>query len=138
MSCSRIVPDALPYGETVERSAHLELVPDPRVVAQARRFVVEHAPPLSQETLGVLVLLVSELVTNAVIHAGTALEVAMVVASGHVLVSVSDEGGDPEPQQRDREGGRGLHLVRTLADRADLRVHSTGGKTAWFRLERDA
>ena len=116
----------------------LDLEPRPQVVSQARRFVGEHAPQLTEATRDVLILLTSELVTNAVIHARTALQVGISVSASYVLVTVFDLDLGRLEQPGDRNGGRGLGIVDMLADGHDLVRHVEGGKTAWFRLRRDA
>jgi two-component sensor histidine kinase len=138
VSCQRVLVDALPSDDTVQSIHHLHLDPLPRVVGSARAFVREHAPPLAPETTDVLVLLTSELVTNAVLHARTAIEVGIAVADHSVVVTVHDEDlTRPEQQPYDgREGGWGLALVRELAAAWSLDFHPDDGKTAWFRLPR--
>lgn len=116
----------------------LDLEARPQVVSQARRFVVEHAPPLTESTHDALILLTSELVTNAVVHARTALQVSITVSATFVLVTVFDLDLDRVEPPGDRNGGRGLGIVCALADSYDLVRHVEGGKTAWFRLRRDA
>lgn len=138
MEMSAVQVDALrPDVPDPESTWRLDLEARPQVVSQARRFVREHAPPLTESTRGTLVLLTSELVTNAVIHARTALQVCISVSPHFVLVTVFDlDLGRPE-QAGDRNGGRGLGIVSALADGSDLVRHIEGGKTAWFRLRRD-
>lgn len=142
MTCHEVLSDALPAGEAVETVHHVHLEPAPRVVAAARAFVSEHAPELSVDARDALLLLTSELVTNAVIHARTPLEVGITVSSGSVLVTVHDLDLTRPTQQpyseREREGGWGLGLVHALAADSALARHPEGGKTAWFRLDRDA
>ena len=138
MSCQRVLPRALAADDPVEYTEHLHLDPVPRHVAAARAFVREHAPPLPEDTREVLLLLTSELVTNAVLHARTAIEVGITVAGRSVLVAVHDQ-DLARPEQRpydDREGGWGLGLVASLAEEAEMQVHPGGGKTAWFRVPR--
>ena len=138
MSCERVLGHALRSGEVVEGCWHVHLDPLPRLVGAARTFVASHAPPLPQETRDALLLLTSELVTNAVLHARTQLEVGMVVAQQSVLVAVHDlDLSRPEQQPYvTREGGWGLGLVATLAEASAMESHADGGKTAWFRLNR--
>ena len=138
MSCQRSLPGALPAGEHVRESHHLHLDPLPRLVSDARRFVLQHAPDLPPDTQDSLVLLTSELVTNAVLHARSAIELGITVADRSVVVTVHDEDlTRPEQQPYDgREGGWGLALVRELAAAWALEVHLGDGKTAWFRLPR--
>ncbi len=137
MSCQRVLPDAL-GGDTVVSVHHLHLEPLPRLVGRARSFVREHAPPLPEESLDTLLLLTSELVTNAVLHARTPLEVGITVGEHTVLVTVHDlDLARPAQQPYDgREGGWGLGLVAALSDASALELHGPEGKTAWFRLSR--
>ncbi len=138
MSCQLVVDHALRPGDAVEQMHHLHLEPLPRVVGEARSFVTQHSPPLPVETQDVLELLTSELVTNAVLHARTPLELGLTVAADSILVTVHDlDLARPEQQPYEpREGGWGLGLVSSLAEAAALESHPDGGKTAWFRLSR--
>jgi len=138
VSCQRVLANALASDDTVQSTHHLHLEPVPRLVGSARAFVREHAPPLAPDTADVLVLLTSELVTNAVLHARSAIEVGITVADHSVVVTVHDEDlTRPEQQPYDgREGGWGLALVRELSADWSMQVHPGDGKTAWFRLPR--
>ena len=138
MSCYRISSHAVPAQDVVESTDHLHLDPVPRVVGVARRFIREHAPKLPADLTDVLLLLTSELVTNAVIHARTALEVGITVTDRSVIVTVHDEDLGRTPDRGSREGGWGLGLVRELAEDSALEHHAGNGKTAWFRLSRRA
>jgi len=88
------------------------------------------------------VVVVSELVTNAVVHAGTDVEVAcrMEEASGDVVVEVCDHHPSRAPRDTDHRGphetpehGRGLRLVSTLAESWGV-TYRRGAKTVWARL----
>ena len=149
MTCQKVLPQALLPGDRVRASFHLHLDPLPRRVGQARTFVLEHAPSLSTDTRDILALLTSELVTNAVLHARTPLEVGMTVTTRSVLVTVHDlnpgtastpgtysEPARPPATEGLREGGWGMGLVAALAAASAMEVHADGGKTAWFRLPR--
>jgi anti-sigma regulatory factor (Ser/Thr protein kinase) len=82
-------------------------------------------------------LAVSELVTNAVVHAGSSLTVRLRVG-GWVRLEVSD--ADPRPvdpppmAEPDRESGRGLRLVANVS-RAWGVERDPRGKTVWCELE---
>lgn len=84
------------------------------------------------------VLLVSELVTNAVVHAGTQIELRLDIGPGSVRVEVIDyrPGALPallgEPDD-DRETGRGMVLLDAIAKEWGTR-HFAGGKAVWFKL----
>ncbi len=138
MSCQRILPGALAPGDAVLESHHLRLDPVPRLVADARRFVLEHAPDLPSDTQDSLVLLTSELVTNAVLHARTSIELGITIADDSVVVTVHDlDLARPEQDPNgSREGGWGLGLVSALADSSAMQTDPEGGKIAWFRLGR--
>jgi two-component sensor histidine kinase len=138
MNRERALPGALSPDDPVLESFHLQLDPVPRLVRAARTFIREHAPPLAPETLDVLLLLTSELVTNAVLHARTPIDLGITIADRSVLITVHDE-DLVRPEQLpypEREGGWGLGLVRSLAEDFALEMHAGAGKTAWFRLSR--
>ena len=138
MSCYRISTRGVPEGDVVESMDHLHLEPVPRVVSDARAFIRTHAPTVDTDLLDILLLLTSELVTNAVIHARTEIEVGITVTNRSVIVTVHDEdlGALPE-RSTGREGGWGLGLVRSLADDYEMERHPGEGKTAWFRMSRE-
>ncbi len=132
-----VLATALPEGAVVQISEALTLEPEPRQVSSARRFVAGTVPDLDADTGDTLLLLVSELVTNAVVHARTELEVAVAVTDEDVVVAVHDlDLGRREQRSGDRDGGRGLGLVRSLAADSGMVMHPEGGKSAWFRLQR--
>jgi two-component sensor histidine kinase len=137
MSCYRISARAVPAGDVVESMAHLHLDPVPRVVGEARTFIRDHAPAMPADLVDVLVLLTSELVTNAVIHARTPIEVGITVTDRSVVVTVHDENLNHPPARAGREGGWGLGLVRHLAQDSAMEEHVGDGKTAWFRISRE-
>jgi anti-sigma regulatory factor (Ser/Thr protein kinase) len=107
-------------------------------VSVARSFVRDtlgEADPDEQDTA---LLLASELVTNAILHARTPVELGIVVDGDTALVCVADRlaGGGPlapRGHSQVRSGGRGLALVDDLSDRWGTETH-TGGKTVWFTL----
>ncbi len=135
MSVEPVLGEALPADAVVLRSARLHLDPEPRNVVLARRWVAEQAPELGPEGLHTLRLLTSELVTNAVVHARTEVEVGIAVTEHDVLVTVHDlDLGRRENKTHERDGGRGLGLVRDLSLASGRTTHAEGGKTAWFRL----
>lgn len=132
-------PDALPVGEPVQAQHWLALEPVPQLVALARDFVRQHVPVLTDDTYDTVLLLTSELVTNAVLHARTALEVGITVTPRSLVVTVFDlDLGHRElPSPEVREGGRGLVLVTALAHAWAVHRPTDGGKTVWFRVGRD-
>ncbi|MFF5185115.1 SpoIIE family protein phosphatase [Streptomyces sp. NPDC000345] len=100
---------------------------------------------VAEHLVGDAVLVVSELVTNAVIHAGTDVELLCRLeehpeCGRAVVVEVSDHhpsraprDDPPEPPYETPEYGRGLRLVATLADAWGV-TYRRGAKTVWARL----
>jgi anti-sigma regulatory factor (Ser/Thr protein kinase) len=83
-------------------------------------------------------LLVSEVASNAVLHAKTAFVVAVVVDDSSIRVEITD--GNPtrptiKQYQADSVTGRGLHLVDAAASRWGVDTASPG-KTVWFEVDR--
>ena len=81
-------------------------------------------------------LVVSELVANVVIHAGTDLELS--VEGAGVRVAVSD--GSPlqphwTPAAATATSGRGLILVQRLCSSWGVQPHGDDGKTVWALIE---
>lgn len=114
------------------------LLPVPASVRTARQFVRTVCASLGETSLEVAVLLTSELVTNAVLHARTSITVGVACTSGGARVSVTDDAGTRpvvRSPTRDRESGRGMVLVDALA--TSWGVHDRPcGKTVWFALDR--
>ncbi|MFF8276869.1 ATP-binding protein [Streptomyces lateritius] len=125
----------------------LEVGPDPAEVGRARRWArsrlagsgIGDDEPLTDT----LVLLISELVTNAVVHTGCPAVLRMLFAAscpdaGTVRVEVADASDRP-PRQRHAEGedtnGRGLELVDGLADRWGWQREGAG-KSIWCEVDR--
>lgn len=118
------------------------LDPDPRHVGQARRFAVEATERLGgdEEAQDVVRSLVSELVTNVVLHAGTGIVIKVVDGDAHVRVEVAD-GSPALPRQRRVDGasttGRGMRLLRTLSVESGFEADATvapAGKLVWFTV----
>jgi anti-sigma regulatory factor (Ser/Thr protein kinase) len=89
-------------------------------------------------TVEIAELLVSELVTNAVVHAGSALIVEVHVAGGRITVTVEDTCSISPGLRRDLPDddathGRGMLLVATLARSWGCEETGTG-KRMWFEL----
>ncbi|AOR34410.1 protein phosphatase [Streptomyces fodineus] len=106
------------------------------------RAALVEAPEVSARLVDDALAVVSELVTNAVVHAGTDVEVDWrLEESAAFVVEVSDR--HPSRALRDALGGegsydsaeygRGLRLVTTLAESWGV-TYRAGGKTVWARL----
>ena len=92
--------------------------------------------------IGDAVLVVSELLSNAIVHArplpGAQVQVAWALAAGSVEVAVSDGGSvtRPRPVRRPLSsiGGRGLAIVEHLSWRWGVRTSDLGTTTVWAVL----
>jgi anti-sigma regulatory factor (Ser/Thr protein kinase) len=120
------------------RRAELVLDPEASSVREARSFVRGALGGVAEEDMETAVLLASELVTNAILHTGSAVQLAVVVDDGRLLVCVGDHAEDGDVvvshgHSVDRPGGRGLALVEGLSDRWGTEAHDDG-KTVWFTL----
>jgi DNA-binding NarL/FixJ family response regulator len=94
-----------------------------------------HAPDVLDDAL----LVVSEMVTNAVTHAASSCELRISVSPEAVRVEVVDRGAgtpDPMPPSATRIGGRGLHLIDALTAAWGVEPEDGGGKTVWAELLR--
>ncbi|WP_424890761.1 SpoIIE family protein phosphatase [Streptomyces sp. XH2] len=115
-----------------------------RSVASARAFVRDTLQGWGHpDIIDDAVVLTSELVTNAVVHAGTAADVLCMRTGTGVRVEVADRYPEREvPLQSsarriggvDREGGRGLLLCAALATRWGVEYTPTH-KQVWFQLD---
>jgi anti-sigma regulatory factor (Ser/Thr protein kinase) len=119
--------------------ATLSVAHGPGGPAQARAAVTAHAERLGLgELADDVVLLVSELVTNAIRHAVAPIDLEIEVDDDEVVVAVRDGSAVP-PAPRDAgveaEGGRGMLLVDLLTDEHGVRAQPPG-KTVWARLHR--
>jgi serine phosphatase RsbU (regulator of sigma subunit)/anti-sigma regulatory factor (Ser/Thr protein kinase) len=125
-------------------------LPEPAAVAAARKFVrdtlrswLDTAPGAAADggLVDDAVLLTSELVTNAVVHAGTQVQVTCKLAAGAVEVVVRDShparmvpGPAPDDTAAaERTGGRGLLLPSALAAAWGV-SYGTDAKAVWFRM----
>jgi anti-sigma regulatory factor (Ser/Thr protein kinase) len=113
----------------------------PHGPAQARRVVAECAAHLGfDEQSEDLVLVVSEMVTNAVRHGAPPVLLEVVADEEAVVVAVVDGSARP-PVRRDAgddaEGGRGMALVHLLTNEHGVDARPPG-KTVWARLRRTA
>ncbi|MFE3598244.1 ATP-binding protein [Streptomyces sp. NPDC059096] len=119
--------------------ADLAAVPE---VRHALREMLGHWR--ERDSAEVAELLMSELVTNALVHTETGAVVTATVADSRLRVEVRDFVGalpaPPEPHRPvpdDSTHGRGLALVRSLADDWGIRARPLG-KVVWFELDGEA
>jgi anti-sigma regulatory factor (Ser/Thr protein kinase) len=120
----------------------LKLAPKPEVVAAARHALDRLADLLLPEKLEEVRLVVSELVTNSILHAGLSSEeqisLTVKVSAGSVRGKVCDPGSGfevrSEPCPRpDLSGGWGLPIVETISDRWG--VEQNRHTCVWFEID---
>jgi len=105
---------------------------------RAREFVRAHLDQwsISDDCIDTVLLLTSEVVTNALCHAAPPLHLAVTHGTFGVNVDISDSSLTPPEAGRpdwDQEGGRGLWLVQTLATTWGHTV-SDERKSVWFTV----
>ena len=114
----------------------------PTSARSARRFVAETLADWDLIDMGdIAELLVTELVTNVVLHAHTDIEVVARLFPSAVRIEVRDTCSvlpSMASHQRESQTGRGLELVETLSDSWGVEVHRDrqriDGKGVWFEL----
>jgi anti-sigma regulatory factor (Ser/Thr protein kinase) len=110
--------------------------PAPSSARAARRFVhralAEGGFAGDVETV---LLLVSEVVSNAVRHAGTPFDLMLELEGPEVTVTVVDASDEPAHVKDPTPGatsGRGMFIVEQLATRWGMERTPDGGKAVWF------
>ncbi len=94
--------------------------------------LIDGVPPARRTDV---LLLVSELVSNSIIHAdeGADIEVAVTSRPGRVRVEVSDEGPGIDPHMAESATGWGLRLVELLSD--SWGIGRPPGGRVWFEVD---
>ena len=126
----------------MEAEIDLRLAPEPEVVTDARHALDRLADLLPPEKLEYVRLVVSELVTNSILHAGLSPEdqisLTVTVSASSVRGKVCDPGpgfeASSEPCPRsDLSGGWGLPIVETVSDRWG--VEQNRHTCVWFEID---
>jgi anti-sigma regulatory factor (Ser/Thr protein kinase) len=107
-------------------------------VSASRQFVDAAVSDLVPEAREAAVLMMSELATNAVVHAATGFEVGITRSETVLRVEVTDVGGGRpalrSPTSREPHG-RGLQIVKELSDHWGMSaLADDAGKTVWFEI----
>jgi anti-sigma regulatory factor (Ser/Thr protein kinase) len=120
---------------------NLVLTEEHGAAAAARRALLEGDESLPVTVRNDILLLVSELVSNAVVHAGAGperpLQVQVLRGPRWIVVTVEDEGPGfswhPTPDGGNESGGWGLFLVDRIADRWGVECTADGTRV-WFEI----
>ncbi|MFF8589863.1 ATP-binding protein [Streptomyces sp. NPDC015220] len=134
-----------PDAAGAQRRFRFELAAHPGSPAQARRLTRARLTGWSvcEDTCDTAALVVSELVTNAIVHTASSHVVCELSdGAGLVRIAVRDEGcapGEPHPspQRPEEEHGRGLLLVEALCLAWGTQEHGPG-LVVWVELPRTA
>jgi anti-sigma regulatory factor (Ser/Thr protein kinase) len=115
----------------------VDLPPEPSSATRARTIAREQLEAsCSRDTIDVIALLVTELVTNAILHARTPLLLTLESRPAHVRICVEDRSNEqPAVRHYDSDAvtGRGLALVEQLA--SSWGVDTTPeGKVVWCEV----
>ena len=115
----------------------VRLVHDARAPQRARRWITQLCHEWRCEELSdIAALIVTELVTNVYLHAGSDCLIQAAYAKPTLSVAVSDEDGteiSPGMPSDTAEMGRGLAIVAAFADAWGTRLNG-GSKEVWFDL----
>jgi serine/threonine-protein kinase RsbW len=103
-------------------------------LSRARTTVVTIATDagVDGDRAGRLAIAVSEIATNALMHAGGAADVEIITTADRVVVEISDRGPGLPPDRAaelpaaDQDHGRGLWLAQQLCDRVEIRPAGDG------------
>src|SRR5215216_3584023 len=126
----------------MEAEIDLRLAPEPGVVTAARHTLDLLADLIPPEKVEGVRLVVSELVTNSILHAGLSpneqISLTVKVSAGSVRGRVCDPGSgfevpsEPSPRS-DMRGGWGLPIVETISDRWGVEGNSHA--CVWFEID---
>ena len=117
-------------------SKRMELPGDVASCSAARRFVQDSLAQESEDLRADAALLVSEVVTNAVLHTSGPVSIEVLHKGGAYRVAVTDGSKTPPTEkgyQRDDATGRGIQLLECLAAAWGCK-RSGSGKVVWFDL----
>jgi anti-sigma regulatory factor (Ser/Thr protein kinase) len=110
-------------------------------VAASRKFLTDTLADLPDDLRESAVLMMSELATNAVVHANTGFVVSVERTSAQVRVEVTDIGkGEPKLRtpSASEPHGRGLRIVKELSDEWGMvEDDDRSGKTVWYVVRLD-
>ena len=112
--------------------------PDPAIVTSVRSFAAGRLKTLQlNELRDEVELLLTELITNAIIHARTEFEIRVEASGAGVRVEVTDDNPTMPVAgtlSAAALSGRGLMLVQSMSTRWGAHRNPAGGKSVWFEI----
>jgi anti-sigma regulatory factor (Ser/Thr protein kinase) len=127
------------HGDPASSSEQLQLTPDVEAPARARAWIGEVLADWPSAKVADAKLLLSELVTNAVLHAQTIIEICVEHSRERVRVEVVDHlrlAPVAKHYGSQASTGRGMQLVTVLATECGTKALA-GAKCVWFELAAD-
>ncbi|HEX6677982.1 MAG TPA: ATP-binding protein [Actinomycetes bacterium] len=118
---------------------HIALAPVATAASRARRFVRRVGSSWAIDELAeAAILLTNELVTNAIVHARTPIDLRLELRGSRLRIAARDQ--DPRPvrpraENRQAERSRGLLIVARAARAWGVDDHPGGGKVVWCTLD---
>ncbi|RKN47668.1 ATP-binding protein [Micromonospora endolithica] len=123
------------------RRTHLCLPAHAQSPAAARRLVARQCREWGMDAVADQAMVIaSELISNAVQHAGTEMDITVAEVAGSLRISVRDRGGDtphstaPTLPGQVSEGGRGLPIIAALTTKWGFFAFGDG-KTVWAEID---
>ena len=141
---SRLSTEHEPQEEAAELCLDLDRNRETPALARAAITGFFAERDIAETTLATVNLLVSEIVTNAVVHPdvdqASPIRLYARIEPRHIRVNVTDQGTGFTPKPRDPSqlgGGYGLYLLEKASSGWGVDT-SAGTTTVWFELARDA
>jgi anti-sigma regulatory factor (Ser/Thr protein kinase) len=142
MACQHVADQRAIVDAATAKAVHTDLVGTAHSAPLGRLFLREHLRgEIPADVLHTVELLTTELISNVVVHARSAIHLGVSWDARNLLVTVQDH--DPAgPVERHRHGldheletGRGLQIIASLADDFGWsRLPDSVGKVMWFAL----
>ena len=108
-------------------------------VRAARTYALGVLPDLPSATKESIAIMVSELATNAVLHATSSFKLTVDQTGSRIRIAASDTGGgSPRVQSPNKlePHGRGLRIIEALSDDWGVtEAEGQPGKVVWFTVD---
>ncbi|GAA4883283.1 ATP-binding protein [Kitasatospora terrestris] len=134
-------PPASAFAPTLPAAGQRRRLPfagQQQVVTRARAFTLSALTDWSWPGSEDVVLLVAELVANAVLHAGGPIELVLDAHPTRLRIEVSDNSpvlpAPRRPHRPEMPGGHGLYIVQQASDRWGA-APQAWGKTVWAEID---